>query len=308
LVGCTLKIKEIERKRLEMEKFTLVANSTQLQAFGECPEQWNLAHRENLEKKDQRKDAMNAGSFGHTMLETYYKSIASGKSLNDALNLATSLTPEPRLELEPEMVKVLKDKLFIYGMTYAKSDFIPESPETVELGFSVPVYEDSSRLFILEGRLDAYQHTPMGGFFNGSRAIMDHKFQMRHHELYQKRLQFRNYAWATKSSLFIVNYISMTKKTDDTTFRRKVIPFSSLEHQLWERRLIQMFMNMEMAIKISSGALTGKPQPYEHRWNSCENKYGYPCQFTDICEQTNEAAIEMVKKTQYHQIKEWRSW
>ena len=288
-----------------MEKFTLTLDSTQLASFFDCPEQWNLAHNERLEKNDQNKKAMSMGSYGHSILEAYYKGVASG--ITNPMEKALELKPEPRLELTSEEIQIIKDKLLVYSYTYARGDFVPASPDSVELGFSYNLFEDEKRLFILEGKLDHYQHTPSLGSYNGMRSIMDHKFQMKKHDLYTKRLQFRNYALATESNLFIVNYISMTKKTDETTFRRVAIPFSALELQLWKKRLIEMFMKVEVAIKLNRGDY-GEPRPFEHRWNSCENKYGYACQFADICECTNQFEIEQVKATKYHKIEQWKPW
>lgn len=289
-------------------KFTLIADSTQIASFFDCPEQWHLAHKEHLEANNQNKKAMNMGSYGHSILENYYKELAKGKPTNEAIEFATSIEPEERLELQKDEIELLRSKCLIYSYTYARNDFIPLNPESVELGFSYNLYEDDRRLFILEGKMDHYQHTPALGAYNGIRCIMDHKFQMRHHELYWKRLQFRNYALATGSNLMIINYISMTKKNDDTTFRRKSVPFSSLELEIWKRRLIEMFKKMEVQIKLASGELTGIPEPFEHRWNSCENKYGYPCQFTQICECTNQFELDMVKQNNFHKIEKWNPW
>lgn len=288
-------------------KFTLIADSTQLSSFFDCPEQWNLAHQQCLEKNEQNKKAMNKGSYGHTLLERYYKSRASGENQNNALQFALAAEPEEYLQLTVEEKILLRDKITMYVYTYTNNDFIPQDPESVELGFSRPVFEDDSRLYILEGKLDKYQHTPSLGTYNGMTSIMDHKFQERRHDLYEKRLQFRNYAWATNSNLFVINYIRMTKKNDETTFVRKTVPFSSLELQLWHGRLIQLFRKMEVAIRLAKGEY-GKPEGFEHRWGSCENKYGYPCQFTDICEQTDQFSLNMVKETKYHKIQEWKPW
>jgi PD-(D/E)XK nuclease superfamily protein len=288
-------------------KFTLIADSTQLAAFGECPEMWNLAHQERLEKKDQNRKAMNMGSYGHTLLERYYKSRASGQNQAQGLEFALSVPPEEYLQLTIEEATLLRDKIAVYAYTYTNNDFIPRDPESVELGFSRKVYEDDSRVFILEGKLDKYQHTPSLGTYNGMTSIMDHKFQMRRHDLYEKRLQFRNYAWATNSNLFVINYIRMTKKNDEGTFVRKTVPFSSLELQLWEQRLIGMFKKMEVAIRLANGEY-GKAEGFEHRWSSCENKYGYACQFTDICEQTDQFSLNMVKEMKYVKIQEWKPW
>lgn len=289
------------------EKFTLIVDSTQLSSFSECPAQWDYAHNQHLEQIGSNKKAMNMGSYGHVMLENYYKKLAIGCTTNDAVDYAVSVPPEERLELNSEEISILKDKIRIYSYTYAKGDFVPLNPESVELGFSYKLYEDDSRLFILEGKLDHYQHTPALGSYNGVRSIMDHKFQMRRHDLYEKRLQFRNYALATNSNLFVINYISMTKKTDETTFRRKVVPFSSLELELWKSRLIQMFKKMETSIKLAEGHF-GPAIPYEHNWGSCENKYGYACQFAALCEANNQYEFDQAKATKFVTIGKWNPW
>ncbi len=287
-----------------MPKIDIILDSTQISQFLECAEEWNLSNNENLELNDAYKRALNMGSYGHLLLETYYKELCSNdKTKATEISLATKV-PE-RLELENEDIELVKERFQVYTFVYLNDQFLVKDPACVELGFSYLLYEDDDRRYILEGKIDHYSHHgPSFGYFNGQRTIMDHKFQLKAHDLYQRRIQFRNYALVAKASMFIINYIRLTKKVDKTTYKRDIIPFSTLELDLWRERLIRIFRKVELEkIRVKE---TG--ESYEHNWGSCENKYGYACQYTHICESTSLVELEQVKKLRYHKKEEWKPW
>lgn len=285
------------------EKFTLILDSTQITQFLSCPEEWNLAHNENLESNAVNRKFIDGGSYGHKMLEVYYKGKLSGLTRDQAIENAYEIKVPEYLQVDPEDIPIIKEKFLLYVAKFEFNDFQPSGSESVEVGFSFKVFENESSLYILEGKIDAHSNGIIRGSYNGMPAFMDHKFQYRARALYPKRIQFRNYALATDSRMAIINYIRLTKKTDQTTFERKLIPFSKVELDLWHKRLIQIYQSVEISMRMAAGGA-----PYEHRWNSCEGKFGYPCQFTEICECTDQLTLNAVKATKYHQIPVWKPW
>jgi hypothetical protein len=306
-------------------KLAVILDSTQLTQFGECPYKWKLENIEHLEFNTAYKEAMIMGSFGHKLLEIYYKTayadytfrpllgreaamsyyvpagfdvgiLADFKAIivDEKINLP-SIKQRLPFDLDTDKIKIVKDRFNDYwNQQIARgNDFIPESAEHIEVGFSEKILETDDFVYILEGKLDGI------GSLNGLSAVLDHKFQLRARKIYGKVIQFRNYSLVAKKSAFIVNYIRLTKKFDDSTLERDIISFSAVEREIWKQRLISMFDAVRDAIRSET---------YEQRWSSCMGKYGYECDFTKICEQWDTQLIDQIKQTYYHIKQEWKPW
>src|SRR5712692_881210 len=62
-----------------MPKQVLVADSTQINSFLECERLWNYTHRERLALREVRPSySKQMGSYGHKLLEIYYRACANG--------------------------------------------------------------------------------------------------------------------------------------------------------------------------------------------------------------------------------------
>lgn len=207
--------------------------------------------------------------------------------------------------------------------TFVEGTTIPElraeSPDHVEVGFSENIYEDDERLYILEGRIDLIGQIAT----NCSKGWADHKFQARERDLYLKSIQFRNYSMVTKLGLGVVNYIRFAKKIEkDKTFKRSVISFSRLEMESWRENLIQIFNRVEKALYPEG--LEGIRVPPEEgiknlHWYSpsdrlrnrgaCSGKFGYPCEYTQLCEESHTPQlIQLLEGSNYKVKPPWRSW
>lgn len=70
-------------------KLTLILDSTQIACFGECPRMWHYEHEVFMEPSDiGEKELMNMGTYGHKLLEVYYKARSEGKTMSEASSLA----------------------------------------------------------------------------------------------------------------------------------------------------------------------------------------------------------------------------
>ena len=207
----------------------------------------------------------------------------------------------------------VKQRVLEYTM-YEGSAF-PElraaSPEHVEVGFSHLLYEDDRRLYILEGRVDligSIAHNCPDGW-------ADHKFQMRARDLYLKSIQFRNYSMVLERAIGVVNYIRFTQKLDispkafNPTFKRSLISFSRAEMDWWKGQVFEMFRNVENYVR--GLYLGGQGTQAEGRnWGACSGKFGYPCDFTPLCENVPFGqGLVQIKQDQDFVVKpEWRAW
>lgn len=182
-------------------------------------------------------------------------------------------------------------------------ELVPQSPTHVEVGFSEKIYEDDKRLFVLEGRIDLLGQIA-GNVPNG---WADHKFQARERNLYLKSIQFRNYSMVTKLPIGVVNYIRFAKKVEkDKTFKRSIISFSRAEMEAWRRNLVLIFRKIEQALWINNWY----NDLDEHRNRAaCSGKFGYPCDYTKLCEEfNNPQLIQIYEQSEYQKKNPWRPW
>ena len=164
----------------------------------------------------------------------------------------------------------------------------------VEKGFSFELLNTLDYLFILEGRVDLI------GDLNGTLCFLDHKFQSRKRNLYQKSIQFRNYSLALNLPLGIINYIRLAKEvTKEDTFKRELIQFPLWEREWWRGELIKLFHHIASSMKSKE---------FKKNYSQCTGKFGYHCQFTKICEEHNLVTIDAIKEQHYKKKEEWKPW
>lgn len=304
-----------------MPKQILVLDSSQISTFLECAEKWNLVNIECLTRSNTVDDAMVAGTLMHKYLEIYYTALGMGLSKELASREALAFNPDAKDEtdkhqypLGKEIRQQIVNRFIEYTMVY-QSDYevglgqrniiriaengLPfdttEKLPLVEQGFSYELLNTSEYLFVLEGRIDFI------GNISGNPIWMDHKLQFRKRQLYKKRIQFRNYSLALGYNLGIINYIRMAKEGSKDTFVREPISFSTRENQIWREELIDIYVRI----------LRDKAEDnWIHRANrdSCDGKYGYKCQFTDVCEEYNSETREDVKARDFVKRVRWTPW
>ena len=185
----------------------------------------------------------------------------------------------------------------------------PQNPITklfpkplVEQGFSYPLLDTPEYLFVLEGRIDV-----MAQLNNGSNGIVDHKFQGRERSLYGKSIQFRNYAMVSDFNYVVVNYIRLHQAISEKTFVRDTIYFSSLEKQIWKRRLIEKYKKIAHDREIAAQKMGHSA--FEKEESACSGKFGYPCEFTKICNDNFDlVSIQAVKEQFFKKREVWKPW
>lgn len=279
-----------------MPRQTVILDSTQISAFYDCPTYWNYAHNECISKTDlDDKHAITAGNYGHKILERYYKSIAgkTGKTMEDSI--AMEIEPEFQ-DLPIDLQSLVQQRCREYGYVYSRQDVEVFNPDEVEIPFSQTIYKDNDYLFILEGRIDLICKV------GSSTHFLDHKFQMRERHLYKKSVQFRNYALVTDQILGIVNYIRLHKTVTKNTYVREVISFSRAEIRWWKEELLKIFLRVARYLRDPRRQFNTD----WHNWKSCEGKFGYQCQYTDICE--NIFAPELLVNIKEFNYKVHEKW
>lgn len=292
----------------------LILDSSQISLFDECETKWKLAYGENLTTSNEVREDMAMGTFGHHLLEIYYKAKSKGftpdKAAVEALEWGNKLDGFP---LSPDKKCSVIARFNDYWMTYSRNDIevamgkpvhsilpfddvaidVYTQNPLVEKGFSYELLNTPDYLFILEGRVDVI------GNISSSLAFMDHKFQGRSHELYQKSIQFRNYSLALDLSLGIINYIRLHKEITKDTLKREIISFPPWERKWWKTELIKIYLRIAERMRTKD---------FEMNFSACPGKYGFKCEFTKICEEHDLVTIEAVKSQNYKQKEVWKPW
>lgn len=325
-----------------MSKFTLVVDSSQISTFLECPQKWINQYVKRLEPVYfTENESMNSGTYGHKLLDIYYRARFRGETMNSAMQAGLDYKPDddmcecgcikdvhvpvPSLDIvecsrckkctsfrpKPFVLNSLvrakvRNSLVNYFAKYEGGDIVPLSEQHVEVGFSKPIFEDADNLFVLEGRID------MIGKLQGLECWMDHKFQEKAHWLYLRSVQFKNYSLMSGLP-GIINYIRLSKKVEPETYTREVISLNSVELQVWHKRLIQIYMRMK---KTLLAAQSSSKDVIERNWAACKGDYqtfdkNQPkfCFYTALCEEIDPKMAE-AKEKQLFKIKEnpWRPW
>lgn len=308
---------------MSLPKSTLILDSSQITSWFDCPQAWDFGSQQNLIQLDgfRPSDAIASGTLGHKLLEIYYTELAISEDPLVAVERAFFFNPdlEDRAEEQFPLSKEVRDKVYQsfknYLMAYpADRDFKPLcrrlpaisiSPQgflqdswrlepLIEKGFSYNLYESSTELYILEGRIDF-----IGESRDGSQLWMDHKFQLREHQLYEKSIQFRNYSLALGLNLAVVNYIRLHEKPGPKTFVRQPLSFSSYETHCWKDELRDIYRAIAKQRDENS---------FPQNRLSCAGHFGYKCQFTPLCEEYNLATRASVLKRSFTQKQVWRPW
>lgn len=321
-----------------MEKFKLVLDSSQIACFLECPQKWEYYYNKRLRPSSYIQDeAMNAGTYGHKLLEIYYRMRARNCSKDAILNALDKYRPDndicecgcsqefhvelPALEVQEcqkckrcmkfrprefTLATVQRNKVRTTVRMYIEKynlegDIIPTSEHAVEVGFSECFYEDSENKFLIEGRFDIV------GKLQGLECIADHKFQSRAYWLYNRGIQFKNYILASGLNTLIVNYIRLHDNKTAESFSREVVSMNSLEREAWRRRLTQIYMRIKKQVLSKE---------FNHNWNECgghtftnDKEKIRVCFYTHLCEEL-DPQVAANKERILYKIDEqiWRPW
>src|SRR6266699_693617 len=202
-----------------MNKFTLALDSAQLGTFKTCPQSFKFMFKQNLRLYGLSRPAADKGTIVHSMLDVYYTLNALNSKVDKLkhINTTVKLVKDNKLVqaygFDGETEQFIAKRFIQYGFKYYGKDFAPivkNNKVSVEIGFSVPIYEDKENLFILEGRIDLLTRHPDFGLM-----FIDNKTQDRISFLYPYKLQFMCYALATRAKYGIINYFGLQQKYDE---------------------------------------------------------------------------------------------
>jgi len=191
----------------------------------------------------------------------------------------------------------------------AKGDFVPlvnkNGVPAVELGFSKILFENESRIYIVEGRIDLISK------FEDKLFFTDHKTQGTKKDLYGFKTQFLTYAWATGLSDGLINYVGTTKEPNKDTFRRQHINFPKHMIDLWKDQMTGIFNDIYYQThELSEKApIENSDRAFGRRLTSCAGAFeSNPCQYIPICTSQTLEMKQSIKKFNFVESKIWRPW
>lgn len=306
------------------DKFTLILDSSQIDTLYTCMVKWDFINNKKLYKlnpdgiESPPSQAILGGTYGHKLLEVYDRVVMeTGGDTTAAMKYMWSREwlkwdtikgsrffkdseEYERFESDLALIEPARRSLVEARATGSIMRFAinPYQVLSVETGFSYPLYEDSDNLFILEGRFDAIIQIGDNKYF------LDHKFQDRAHNLYRKRIQFRNYALVSGCNTGLVNYIRLNQKEDISTYKRDTCPFSTDELQSWKEELIRKYFH----VKDFMNRITAPESEWRNR-AACDGVYNQECWFTQLCDETNNELVQIRIDQNYgKREKMWRPW
>lgn len=270
-----------------MSKFTLSLNSHSLSDFQSCESKYLFTHIIGIEPL-VKKPALKKGSlFGRYLNLYYYNRIRFSRFREKVLGNSLFWTHKISTEMQIPQSQAFDifSAMIGYGIKYKSETW---KPVAVEKGFSKILYEDDENFITYEGSIDLIISE------NGKLKPVDHKTESAKRPIYQFNNQALGYCWATGSTEFVYNYITLTKVPD---YHRIAHPYSQTQIDNWKSRTIDWAFRVKASLLEKSFLESGQ----------CNGIYGL-CPFHLICEAPNDGVKKFIIGANYKQRKVWRSW
>jgi hypothetical protein len=243
-------------------------------------------------------EGLNFGQFRgtqiHNLLYLFYKSKLKKKSYNLCVSNAMRYLRLIGKTMKIEDFLLLSRKFGEYVAYYRNENI---QPLAVEKGFSKILYQDAYYLFIYEGRIDF-----IGRFLNDPlKYWVDHKSESQKEDLNPDSFQFLGYSWALNTSSGLINYIGFQEsKSPADAFRRTIVNHPKALIEDWKERAIHIYFRI---------ARTHDQNYYEKNRNQCKPYKCRPCDFNEVCHNTNPRMISaLLSKNFVVRKSPWRAW
>lgn len=281
--------------------FSLALDSTQIALFLECPEKWHLSWAQHLHKDNNYTKPLDKGSLMHYLLEHYHRNFFYTKNFvtaqKYALDLSRNWMKTETHTLTKEDYQLVTTRFTQYLFYWHKDSLETMSIDgqpAVEMGFSLSLVDNKDFHFVLEGKIDRFAQTK-----NGMEMFVDYKTQGKKDNINKRRIQFKNYSLACGKSRGMIDIIGLQQDLKEGFLRRELTYFSPLELQRWKNEVITIFYQVANSILSNT---------FQRNWASCDGKYGYLCNYSELCECVDPQLYVNIRNTKYHIDKEWTPW
>lgn len=293
---------------MTQQKIILVLDSSQLDTFDNCPTEWHYRYQEGLMPNRARPTTpMDMGTYGHKLLEIYYKLVAGNTNPIDAMNAALAFD----IDKETCRCSHNREKHSDKGYTPLIGDGLLnpcqtigctcQSFEGIEFPLTPQEREQVRNRFLeycmVEGtalpalRPHSPEHVEIGfskKIYEDEKRLYilegrvdfvgqiannvpdgwgDHKWQIRERDLYLSTIQFRNYSLVLQKELGIVNYVRLAKKFEPGKTFKRDIISFSRVQTKWWEARL-----IEMFNRVEK-AVTGHPSYFDEEFGTGEKNW-----------------------------------
>lgn len=325
-----------------MSRVTLVLDSSQITTFLDCEQMWKLRYDESLTTSNNVREDMAMGTFGHHLLEIYYKSIARGASINEAVRNALSApidtphvyddqnvcikcgcyramiigaTPElcVRFPLSDENRAKVRNRFGDYWMTYSVNDIIP-ARGNAKLKISVidGILKDSwvEEPLVEQGFSFVLLDTPEYLFVVEGRIDLIGELG--------GRQCFMDHKFQSRERDLYDHSIQFRNYSLATGIPFGVINYVRLHKEMKDttlERKLMWFTPLEreswraelIRIFKEIAACMSRGEWFKRR-SSCDGKFGYPCEYVKICDEPLIQVANAMKTAKYVVREKWLPW
>lgn len=301
------------------KQFIIALDASQLDTYLKCPRMWYWLYYESLRLSGMKQEAADKGTIVHTLLDHYYTMRALDPKYSRDLHATAAIEMLNKSKIVESMGfdKSVGDHIAArfaqYIWRYRNNDLVPlviNGTPGVELGFSKILYEDKNVIFVVEGRIDLISY--FGNSQDGRKCFVDHKSQSKHTELYEYKIQFKTYAWATGFSYGIINYFGLQQEfKEDKTLRQTIISFPKLMIDEWEDEMKRIFWEIYQLVRDSEFIISPDTNycVFPKNLHSCAGAFdANPCMFRYLDETYNHDMMMSIKNFKYEKVKPWTPW
>lgn len=277
------------------EKAQVILDATMTSSLMSCPRYLDFRFNKNLVPIEGKSNSLEAGSLAHHILEWYYKSIADGKTRNEALDNGFEAGWE-YINGYKETNKFLKDKEDSYAQNLPPDSIKVGNTDLVGYNFVIEtmrgyfdhyrndsftvlgvecvkgklIYEDDDIAIVWKAKFDLLPDFPTGV------VPMDHKTGKQNRTPLSLNNQFIGQCMLTGSRNIIINQIGFQKSMPiHERVRRLTISYTADKIAEWVNDIIPYYARMLVAYN--------QVDSYPPNFTHCETKYGY-CMYKQVCE------------------------
>lgn len=302
----------------------VILDASQIETFETCAQKWFKSYIQNLEPKKAFR-AQSTGSYYHEVLAHYYGLYLPSSdilSTEDRMRSAMKFATQSDLLKKFHITKQEDIEFHVNRLLYYLNFNSVEDEQTtiiaVEQGFSYLLYEDATRRYIAEGKIDIVGRRKELGLF-----VQDHKTQSRKDDRYPYNHQVMNYLNFTGADYFEYNYIGLQDKLPPKGLRRNIYRPPPGVMEQWKADTIKTFDEMASILyagrrtnEVLEGGLymyhndyTPREEMFPRRRTACDaSKYG-TCQYHKICEVPDNSEFVQIVKNHYKvKDEKWRAW
>ncbi len=283
----------------------ITLDASQLKTFGKCPQMWAYHYQEGLSYPSGAAGSASKSDIGkqlgtaiHGLLDIYYTLQLNGaipvadmsKAVSACQNWYDNTLWKELLSLGPQDHEKAKRLFALYVYKFSGDDMLP-IVDGLEHYFEKVLYEDESRKYVLNGRIDFL------GTWLGKPLFCDHKTEGKREEMYPATIQFCAYSYATGIPNGVINYIGTSAAAEkEGPFHRTMFTISDFQREQFKWYAMETFHAVEMI----QGNPSHSPFSPKRELSECAGAFDKnPCMFNCLCNEGDPAMIERLKETNF---------